>query len=336
MQTERGQILPIYIVIFVLGIALLGLLLDGGLWFAHRDALQHDLNAACLAASNAPIAKLSPAALFAASLAANGVTAEYYEPYTLAPDQLPTKGIGWGTYNTLVAGLSGPHKFYLAQVLGFRSMGIAVRARCRYRTLALSPFAVQEPWVMRGLDQYPDEEFPIVGDGAAAVEYTGNDYAGTVILHVWCVDSAGLPDENCSDPMFFEPLTSSPTANNLKDVVQNTILGAVGLPYPPIGMHLPQISGVSNHFLVQTADARFDVGDRILVMVFPGTLYKPDPGYGNWDNVEITRYALAEITKFDPNTMWVKFVDGPFDSPQEVEDLLKSRIVPWDWGGPPA
>jgi hypothetical protein len=276
---------------------------------------------------------LAPSVVFAASLQANGVPTEYYEPYTLGADQMPVKGVGWGPNATLLTGLSGPHQFYLAQFMGFRSMGINVRARCLYQTIDLSPFAVQEPWVLRGLEQFPDEAFPIVGQGAAAATYTGNDYGGAVLLHIWCVDVAGIPDSNCSAPIFFEPLDSSPSSNSLKDLVQQTILGLAGIVRPPIGMHLPAVSGVSNNFLVQTAAERYDVGDRIIVLVYPGELYKPDPGFGNWDNVEIIYYALAEITEIEPNTLWAKFVGGPYADPDQIEGY-RSRIVPWDWEGP--
>jgi hypothetical protein len=331
---ERGQSLVLFIGVLLALLAILSLVSDGGMYIGHYARLTEDIDAACEAAAMGPIAGLSPAALFAASLQANGEPTEYYEPYTLGADQFPIKGIGWGSHNTLLAGLSGPHEFYLAQFLGFRGGSIAVRTRCEYRTIDLSPFAVQEPWVMRGLQQFPDEAFPIVGQGAAAVTYTGNDYGGAVLLHIWCVDSAGIPDSNCSAPVFFEPLTDSPSSNSLKDLVQETILGTAGMVLPPIGMHLPAVSGVSNNFLVQTADERYDVGDRLIVLVYPGELYKPDPGYGNWDNVEIIYYALAEITEIEPNTLWAKFVGGPYDSPEDIEGYT-SRVVPWDWYGTP-
>jgi len=328
MERERGQSLPIAAAILVGLLAFAALVLDGANYMAHWQDAQVSLDAACAAAGDG-----YGYAGFVASLESNGVPHEYFEPYQTGSDGLVIAGMQYGANQTIFAGLSGPHKFYLAQFMGFRSMTIGVRTRCLQHSVGLSPIAVQEPWFLRGHDEFPDEAFAVLGDGAEAVTYTGNDFAGVVIVNVWCQDAQGAPDTNCSEPLFFSPLTDSPTANDLKDVVAGTILGTVGMPFAPIGTHLPQISGVSNSFLVGNMDDRYDVGDRIVVIVYPGELYKPDPGYGNWDNVEVAYYAVAEITQFDSNTMWVKFVGGPYDSPIDIEGF-RSRVVPWDWGGP--
>jgi len=323
---ERGQSLPIAAAILMGLLVLAGLVADGGLYYADWQGQQVDLDAACAAAGDG-----GGYTAFTASLQANDVPAEFYEPYRVGPDGWPIAGMAYSG-RTIYSGLTGPHTFYLAQLFGIHYMDVAVRTRCRVRYVGMSPIAVQEPWYQGEDPSFPDDVFPILGDGAAAVDYTGNDFAGAVIPQVWCVDSSGTPDTNCSEPQFFDPLTDSPTANQLKGVVSNTIAGMASMPIAPIGMHLPQISGVSNSFLVGAMDDRYDVGDRIVVMVYPGTLYKPDPGYGNWDNVEIIYYALAEITDFDSNTMWVRFVGGPYDSPIDI-DGVRSRVIPWDWGG---
>jgi hypothetical protein len=171
----------------------------------------------------------------------------------------------------------------------------------------------------------PDLEFPILGDGAEAVDAQGMDYAGAVIPQVWCENI------DCDPRLYFEPTTESNSPNVFKDVYRDTLMGNVGTPLVPIGGRIPQISGVSNKFLVKAMeDAGYVVGDEILVMVYNGTIDNPAPGFGNWENLQIIYYALAEITQFDANTLFVKFLEAPIESPLDVDGAV-SRAVPWDW-----
>lgn len=337
-RNERGQVLVLFIGVLLAFLAFTTLVVDGGLYLSHYVALQEDLDAACLAAAASQRRGLSYTTGFTASLNSNGITAEYYQPWALGSDGYVERGIQFGPHGTLMTGLWGPHEFSLAQFMGIYTMDVKVRSRCLYATLGVTPIAVQEPWFLDCAPgvvcpDFPDSVFPMLGQEAAAVTYTGNDFAGAIILHVWCTNSLGEPDWNCPDPLFFSPLTDSPSANTLKAVVQGTILTTVGAPFPPIGMRVPQISGVSNKFLVlDTMDFVYDVGDRIIVIIFDGDVHKPDPSYGNWDNIAVLYYALAEIVEFETNTMRAKFVGGPYDSPFDIEGFL-SRTVPWDWYG---
>jgi hypothetical protein len=80
-------------------------------------------------------------------------------------------------------------------------------------------------------------------------------------------------------------------------------------------------------------EAGYEVGDQILVMVYNGTIDQPEPKYGNWENLEVIYYVLAEITQVDANTVWTTFVEAPITSIEAVRRLTTSRTVPWDWNG---
>ena len=329
-RRETGQIIVLFIGFVFVGLALLSLVIDGGLYLAHWAQLQVDLDAACMAAATAQKKGLNPTFAFNTSLANNGVSSIYYDPQTFGSDGYVIRGLQFGPRGTFMVGASGPHDLYLAQFMGVFSMDVAVRSRCIFATVGLSPIAVQEPWFEGVDDEFPDDIFPILGQGAEAVTYTGNDYGGAVIIHVWCVNALGAPDKECPEQRYFAPLSTSPSSNSLKDVVQGTIAGDVGVPYPPPLTRLPQISGVSNKFLVQTADERWDVGDTFIVIIYDGDLYKPSPPNGNWDNIGVLYYALVEVMEFDSNTLFAQFIGGPYDSPIEIEGFV-SRVVPWTW-----
>ncbi|MCK5643875.1 MAG: hypothetical protein KAJ19_23970, partial [Gammaproteobacteria bacterium] len=86
-----------------------------------------------------------------------------------------------------------------------------------------------------------------------------------------------------------------------------------------------------NQFLVKAMeDAGFEVGDHILVLVFSGTIDKPDPGYGAWENLEVKYFAIFEITSMDTNTVNAEFIEKVnFD---EYLNKIRARTIPWDWG----
>ena len=329
-RRETGQVLVIFIGVLFAALAIVALVIDGGLYLAHWQQLQVDVDVACMAAATAQKRGFDPTFAFNTSLASNNHTSNYYEPQIIGSDGYVTKGLQFGPRGTFMAAASGPHDLYLAQFMGIYTAGIQVRSRCIFATIGLSPIAVQEPWYKGEDGDFPDDIFPILGQGAEAVTYTGNDYAGAVIIHAWCVDEFRAPDKECPEQLFFAPLSTSPSANSLKDVVRGTIEGDVGVPYPPPGTRLPQISGVSNKFLVQTADERWDVGDTFIVIIYDGDLYKPSPPNGNWDNIGVLYYALVEVMEFDSNTLFAQFIGGPYDSPIEVEGFV-SRVVPWTW-----
>lgn len=326
---ERGQTLILFAALLILFLALTALTLDGGLYFAHWQGLQVDLDAACVAAAIAESKGADGYTAFVGSLSRNGVPAEYYDPYEVGADSLVIRGIQWHhSGRSFLTGLQGPHSFYLAQFMAITSMDIAVRSRCTIPRLTVLPIAVQEPWVLTGIGN-PLLTFPILGQGAEPVLEVGNDFRGGVIPQVWCANT------NCDPKTFFEPAPEVNASGPLKDVLRDTILGLTEGPLVPIGGIIPHPSGTSNHFLVQAVvDAGYEVGDQIIVMVYNGTITRPDPSYGSWENLQIIYYAVAEITEIDANTITAYFV-RTINNLEEVEDEITSRTIPWDWRGTP-
>ncbi len=308
----KGQVLVLFLPIIVFVLAVVSLVLDGGMYMWHWQELQVNLDAACVA-----IATDDAYPSFVGSLTSNEVDPEYYDPY-----QSGVRGVQF-TSDGYRAWLTGPHDTYLAQFMGMRSMNISVRTRCTSALAQVLPIAVQEPWVLDGFDT--GTVYPILGDGAECVECQGASFAGAVIPQIWCENT------NCEPRLFFDPTDPANSPNIFKDVFEDTINGTAGSTLVPIGGRVPMIDGVSNRFLVKAmVDAGYEPGDQIIVMVYNGTIDVPDPGYGSWDNLEVIYYALATIVEIDPNTLFVEFVEK-IDNLSEVRMLSTSRTVPYDW-----
>jgi len=313
---QRGQVLVMFLPVLLVGIAILSLVLDGGIYMWHWQSLQANLDASCVAAASG-----SGYGSYVDSLNANDVPSEYYVPY-----EQGVRGIQ-ETFDGYRAWLSGPHQTYLSQFMGITSMNIHVRTRCLSALSRVLPIAVQEPWVLDGIE-FDDTEYTILGNGAECVVCQGSDFAGAVIPQIWCENT------NCDPRHYFGSAEESNSPNVFKSLFKDTIQGTEGSPLVPIGGRVPQISGVSNRFLVKAmVEAGYVPGDQIIVMVYNGTIDQPDPGYGPWENLEVIYYALATITQFDPNTLYVSF-DEKIDSIEAVRELTISRQIPYDWGEP--
>ena len=327
-SSKRGQVLVLFAAILVLFLAFAALVLDGGIYMYHWQKLQVDLDAACVAAAISESSSKDEYAAFVSSLQSNDVPPIFYEPYETDARGLVIRGIQrTQDAKGFLAGLQGSHDLYLAQFMGIYDADIAVRTRCLAPQVSVLPIAVQEPWVTAGIAD-KSLEFPILGQGAEAVHARGSDFAGAVIPQVWCSDM------NCSDKQIFLPALETNAPNVLKGLVRDTIMDESGSPLVPIGQRIPQIGGVSNHFLVKAMrQAGYEVGDQILVMVYNGTIDHPEPKYGNWENLEVIYYALAEITQVEANTVWTAFVEAPITSIETVRRLTTSRTIPWDWDG---
>jgi len=303
IKNQRGQAIVIAPFIIIGLIAIFSLVVDGIIYYLHWQGSQVDLDAACT----------TGAAGFYNSLESNGHTSD-------------GGTIQYGSSNTMLTTLDEPHMFYLAQFMGIKTMDIHVESRCTVRRAALLPIAVKEPWVLEGLSD-PNKEFPILGQGAECDECQGSDFSGAVIPQIICSNT------DCDPRTYFEPTTDSNSPNVFKDVVQGSIAGSIYTPLPGIGTRVPEISGVSNHFLVQTVvDAGYAPGDQLIVIVYNGTIDVPAPSYGTWENLEIIYYALVTISKIDSNTMWVTF-DEKLENSSSVFNYTVPRTVPWDWGG---
>lgn len=323
-QPERGQVLVLFIGILLVFLALVAFVVDTGIYVAHWQALQTDLDAACVAASLANTRGVDEYTAFVNSLNTNGVESFYYSPYQVGADGLVVRGIQWHwSGESFFTGLRGPHSFYLAQFMGITSMDIAVRSRCTIAQARAVPIAVKEIW----LDGQPH---PILGQEsggeAQCDDCQGADFSGAVLPWINCTNT------NCDPRTYYEPTTESNSPNIFKDVFRDAMLGNTGIPLPTDATRIPQISGVSNKFLTKAMeDAGFVVGDKIIVLVFSGTIDVPDPGFGAWENLEIKYFAIFEITDMDANTVEAEFVEKI-----DFDDLLnetRPRTIPWDWTG---
>ncbi len=312
MVNQKGQVLLVFSGIFVVVLGLVSLVVDGG-WFMWRyTELQAELDAACLAGATG-----TGYGDFVNSLTSNDVDAEFYTPYEYEQRGLYVLPDGYKAW------LTGPHVTYLIQFMGIESVTVSVSTRCREPLARVLPIAVQEPWVLDGFGS--SIPYPILGDGAECVDCQGADFAGAVIPQVWCSNT------NCDPRMYFSPAEESNSPNVFKSLYKDTIQGTIGSPLVQIGGRVPQISGVSNQFLVKAlVDAGYEPGDQIIVMVYDGTIDQPEPGYGNWENLEVIYYALATIVEFDANTLFVTF-DEKLETLGDVLVLSRSRTIPYDW-----
>lgn len=324
-KSEHGQVLVLFIGIILAVLALVSLVVDGGLWFAHWIELQNDADAACLASAIAQSKGWNYATAFTSSFTDNQVEPLYFSPYETGPDGLVIRGVTYGPASTIIASAHGPHEFYLAQFMGLTQMDVAVRTRCTIPDARMLPILVKEPWVIEGLGD-PGMEFPILGSGAECDECRGSSFSGAGIPQIWCQST------NCDPRIFYSPATEANSPNQFKQLWSDTAAGTAGSPLVPIGGRIPVLDGVSNSFEVQTVQENFDIGDEIIVMVYSGTIDAPDPSFGNWENAAVIYYARAIITRYDANTVYASFRER-IENLDGVRDQLTSRTVSWSWLG---
>lgn len=327
-RLEKGQVLVLFAFGLIVAIALVSFAVDGAIYVAHWQQLQVDLDAACVAAGAHGVT--DPVGGFHASLIANGVPAEYYTPFELDANGNPIRGIIGAANNTWMTALKGPHDFYLAQMMGVRSMNVAVRSRCTLAMAGTPPILVREDWVIQSRDTGTD--FPIFGHGAEAIEAQGSDFRGAALPHMWCEDFDGNVSDQCEDPRWFNPVDPATGINQYKFIVEDLIKRDVGAPWVPPGTRVGHVAGVSTNPTVHAMeDAGYVPGDHIIVMVFDGIIIRPDSNPR--ENAAILYYVEAEITLFDPNTMYAKFVGPALYTQADVAQLTTSRVVPWTWAG---
>ena len=304
---ERGQVIVLFSAVVVVVLAIGSLVLDGGRFLWRWQALQIDLDAACLAQAGGRS--------FADSLERNGVDEYFYHPYAEGTKGIQYYGDGFRAW------LSGPLDTYLTQFLGLDGITVHVQTRCNSARAPVLPIAVKEQWASD-----IGGEYPILGDGAECEICQGSDFRGAVIPQVWC------ENENCEPKTFFDPAEEKNSPNVFKSLWEDTIQGNAGSPLVDIGTRAPQLAGVSNNFLVKgVQEAGFEVGDEIIVMVYNGTIAVPEPGNAMFENIEVIYYMIAEITEFDNNTMFVSMVER-LDTLDDVRRESLNRTIPYDWG----
>jgi hypothetical protein len=325
MNSNRGQTLHLFAFLAPVLLAFVGgFVIDGGLYLTHIRRLQEDLDAACLAAAQG-VRYGDVYTAFSESLAENGVSPDYFQPYTEDERGFVRKGIQWGPFDTLLTGLQGTHRLYFGGFFGWEEMPVTVRSRCRYPLTRLLPVAMQEPWYLDSREH--GTHYPILGQGVDAAIYSGRDYRGAISPSILCAEAT------CTTMSVYEPLEADPPADStIKDVWEGIVKLEYGSPYIYADSYIPILSGTSNKFLVDAVRATgVSIGDELAILVFErGEIFDAEHG---WETVKIIGYALVEVTNMDRNTIEaVVTSDGPLiTEPEDLFERIRPRTVPWDW-----
>mgnify|MGYP001056943769 CR=1 FL=1 len=343
-EGQRGQILVMIPVAIVAVAALAGMVLDGALYaWLKYDA---DTNAAraCIAAAEAHRRGGSAQVAFETLLQRNGYTADRYSPNVGSASSL-TRGldqVGSSWYSAV--SWDEPTIAFL-RLVGVDMMPILGQSRCVGRDSGgLSPIAVRETALEHSWNGEDPQEYSILGRDPkwdlADVE-SGENFRGAVFLHMWCIPAS---DPNCPDLRVFYPLTEDPpSAQTQKKLVEDCFRGINCAIWPEsLPQRLPIVAGTSNAQLCKAFQEGWSVGDKVVVLVFNGEVYVPDPSYGNWENVAVIGFAVYEITAFEPNDNNCNNVIARLVSDQIYTDLddipgdvilLRSREIQWDYQG---
>jgi hypothetical protein len=198
------------------------------------------------------------------------------------------------------------------------------------------------------------EDWPFVEDGTwplADVD-SGLSFAGAIIPQIVCQATGEATVEHCPDYIYYsnppgEDLSNPQTQKNLAENCIRQI--DCNINYI-IGDHIPIVQGVSDSFLCHAFQDKYEVGDIVIVVVFGGpdgygTVYNPDPGYSNWENVQIKYYAKFEVVAYESNVnncnqVWARLYGG-YANPEmwkitnldDLEENFKPREISWTFNG---
>lgn len=337
-EAQRGQMLLIWAAVLLAILILGGLVIDvARMVVLERFFTELNLATACVAGVEANRRGGDAQAAFAASMTKNGMEASRYIPKEGTGKDL-TRGFEYqGNLSWMAAASYRAPTSFLALV-GWSDFPVLARVRCVGRdTGGLAPIAVRYSAVMNSLEGNPPDEYTILGRDPkwdlADVE-SGTNFRGAVFLHMWCVPST---DPNCPDIRVFYPLTEEPpSASTQKKLVEDCFKGINCNIWPGVSQRLPIVSGTSDAQICHAfQEGGWKVGDKVVVIVFDGEVYSPDPTYGNWENVAVVGYAVYEIRQFLPtekncNHVTAHLVGGIYNSLDEIPNdiaLLKSREI---------
>ena len=290
MSNTQGQVLPIIALGLVALLIVAGLILDGGYLWLSWLWDQEDLDAQVCGLAAGAMIDTSPA--------------------VIAYGERDVRGV-----------LTASSPTFLLQLVGFDGFEYTVRSRCLRPRAALTPILVKEPW----LDGLP---YPILGQegpgDTQCDDCQGSDFSGGGLPWIVC------DGEDCSPRTYWPPATEGNSPSQFKDLFKDAVAGLLSSPLPPIGNRIPTITGVSDNFLVKEMDERYDVGDEIVVLVFSGTIVRPDAG--PWENAAILYYAVMRIESMDVNTLEASLVEV-LPNAEAVRLVTRVQPVPWEWGG---
>lgn len=340
---EKGQIVIIMAVALIGLMALVGLVLDMAMWAWLKIDADTKASMACVAAAEAYRIGHDPYTAYSDILDKNGYPASRYSPEEGSGLDL-NKGLEY-LGSSWVSAVSWQEPTSFLRIVGIKSFPIRGRSRCVGRDSGgLAPIAVRRSAVLDSLSGKPPEEYTILGRDPKwdlADKESGTNFRGAVFLHMWCIPAT---DPNCPNVRVFYPLTEEPpSAQTQKKLVLDCFMGINCSIWPDSGQRLPIVSGTSNKQLCKAfQDGGWQVGDKVVVIIFDGEVYAPDPTYGNWENVATVGYAVYQITAFEPNANNCNHVKARLVSPQiytSIDDipsdiiLLKSREIQWDYQG---
>jgi hypothetical protein len=324
-ESERGQAIVILAFAMIAFIAAAGAAIDAGMIYWQKSRLDEISAIAACDAAEAYSRGESTSIAFFNSLQANGVSGSVVDTFSVSA------GSVW-------VQLSDQTPAYFLSIVGIRDFDISGRARCLIPEATFTPIAVRRSAVEHSLSGGNPESYEILGSSPKwdlADTESGDNYRGAVFMHMLCVDPRGDGITNCPEVQVWDPLTSPPAnSQTVKDLAKQCFYGTNCNIRHPVGSHLPIISGTSNKFLV---DAFCDStgcapGQLVVVMIFDGEVYSPDPGFGNWENVKVIGYAVYEIVDADTNTVKAKLHSGPFDSLGGLDVEIDAREIPWTYG----
>ena len=298
-KNQTGQMLVMYAVALAVILVITGIVVDGGLMALSWWTLQEDADSACLAGATGGDANLA-----------------------LANAGQPSGTLTW-TNRTLYLDVSKSEPVYFLQLVGFDQLAFDVRTRCLIPEAAFLPIAVKRPWLDEGLID-PDLTYGILGQEADQCDLcSGADFSGAVIPNIICVDGV-----ECEVRAFLG-IEEGPSPNIYKSEIEDLIRSSIRANVAGIGTRVPQISGVSNKFLVKAVADTYAEGDHLIVIIFDGEIAGPNP----WENLEVVSYAEVVITDLsDPNTLWVNFV-REIDNLEGVNLATRTRTISWSWSG---
>ncbi|MCJ7805483.1 Tad domain-containing protein [Patescibacteria group bacterium] len=344
-EGERGQVIVLAAFLLVVILVIAGLGIDLGLAGVFNIRAHNSASVGCIAAAEAYRRGGSPTAAFASIMQANGIAPQDYSPNQGTRLAL-TRGLenqGDGSWRAAVT-WQQPTTGFLSGLAGIHEYTVLGKARCVGRDSGgLTPIAVRESAVEDSLSGVPPTDYTILGRDPswdlADIE-SGTNFRGAVFVHMWCIPSG---DPNCPNIRYFYPLTEAPpSAQTQKRLVEDCFKGINCSIWPDVSERLPIVSGTSDNQLCHAfQDGGWEVGDKIVVIVFDGTVYSPDPTYGNWENVAVVGYAVYEIVSFEPNPhncnhVLARLTGGIYESLDEIPVdviLLRSREIPWDYTG---
>ena len=329
-RAQKGQVLILLVFGLIALIVVVGFAIDMGIWWWQTSIAHETARAGCVAAANSALIGGNAQSTFASVMNKNGIPTTAYSPKQGTGLGLK-KGLELQSDGSWRAAVSWVEPTFLLNLVNVSQMPIFGRARCLTQNTGGSPIAVRKT-ALDYSKAHPGASYTILGNDPKwplSDTENGNNFRGAVYLHMWCVPSS---NQNCPGQIIFWPLTSVPPSSQTeKDLALDCFKGVNCNIQPPIGTRLPITNGTSAKDLAAAFESVHKVGDKILVLVYDGTVWSK----GNSKNVVVQYYAVYQATKFSANSVEATLVGGPYSSLSQIPSnfLTRSREISWDYTG---